>query len=178
MEKEIKSAHAVAHMAHLGQTRKFTGEPYIIHPQETLEILWEITNGERPFEEYQAALLHDVVEDTAVTMNDVEHDFGEKVGNLVFELTTDKKSKELKAVHLARKMSAMTESALDIKLCDRLSNIIGLEDTRIPNSFVKRYVLETHFILKNLERELTSIQKELAQRINNMLVFLKINRNF
>ena len=177
MENEIQAAYEFAKLAHYGQERKFTGEPYIVHPQETSEILWGVTDGKRPIEEYIAAILHDVVEDTDTTLEEIRRIFGQTVRDLVSELTNKRNIAGGKAAYLARKMNAMSGTALDIKLCDRLSNITGLEDTRIPTSFCKRYMLETHYILENLDRDLTLIQKDLTARIHSMLLFLKINRN-
>jgi len=72
---KIKKAHDFAVAAHEGQKRKFTGEDYIVHPEQTAQFLWEATNGEAAPEDYTAALLHDVVEDTPVTTLEIGQEF-------------------------------------------------------------------------------------------------------
>lgn len=76
----------------VGQTRESTNEPYIVHPLEVAEIVYNMGTG---FEYHKdwiqvavlAALLHDTVEDTEVTYNEIEATFGKKVRNTVFWLT-------------------------------------------------------------------------------------------
>jgi len=69
--------------SHIGQYRK-SGEPYIIHPILVASIVVSITNDESMA---IAALLHDVVEDTSVTIKQVEELFGKDVAHLVAGLT-------------------------------------------------------------------------------------------
>lgn len=180
MEERLRKAHMFAIAAHGKQERKFTGEPYTDHLEQTAQLLWDATNGKASNDEYVAALLHDVVEDTDITKEEVGRNFGGDVMGLVVELTINNEEKEAegKKVYLTRKLNAMTESALTIKFCDRLSNVLGLQDARIPIKFVRWYVKETNYILEHLERELTGTQKYLAKRIEKMLLYLKLNRGF
>lgn len=75
-----------------GQTRESTGEPYIVHPIEVADIVYSLGNQfgyQKDWIEVAviAALLHDTVEDTEVTYNQIENLFGAKVRNTVFWLT-------------------------------------------------------------------------------------------
>lgn len=171
-------AHSFAASAHKGQERKFTGRPYLEHLEETAHILWEATEGKADLDFYIAALLHDTVEDTEVTLAEVERVFGPRVAFLVDELTIDlkQKEKEGKKVYLARRLNEMSDVALSIKLSDRLSNVVGLENEKIPDSFVKWYIRETIYILDHIDRNLNDVQKELIDRIQKMVLYLKISR--
>ena len=82
--KLIIKAVQFAIKAHEGQTRKYTGEPYVVHPMavaRTLEV-----NG-MDGDTIAAALLHDVVEDTDVTAKDIMREFGTEISNIVIGVT-------------------------------------------------------------------------------------------
>ena len=66
--------------AHAGTERRGKGFPYIVHPMEAVEIVATITPDQ---ELLAAAALHDVVEDTDVTADDIRREFGERIANLV-----------------------------------------------------------------------------------------------
>lgn len=83
-EKALKFATK----AHEGQTRKGGNEPYINHPIEVSKIVQTMTEDE---EVWVAALLHDTVEDTPVTIEDIEKEFGARVKKLVEADTEDKR---------------------------------------------------------------------------------------
>lgn len=178
MSDRIKIAHEFATAAHKGQERKFTGEPYTKHLEETSQILWEATDGMANYDMYVAAILHDVVEDTEITLEEVGRHFGGCVMSLVDELTIneEKKKVEGKKIYLSRKMNEMSDPAFLIKLCDRLSNVGGLEDRRIPDKFVKWYIKETQYLLEHLTRELGTVAQQLIERIEWLLMYLKLNR--
>ncbi len=124
--------------AHQGQTRK-SGEPYIVHPILVAAITAKVSNDEMMV---QAALLHDVVEDTSYTIEELEHEFGYDVAHMVEGLTkiVEIRDEELvpsgsdeRLINSAltfRKMliaSIKDVRVLVIKLCDRLHNMLTLE---------------------------------------------------
>ena len=80
----VNKALAYATDAHKGQVRKYTGEPYIVHPIEVMETVRRVMDDP---EVQAAALLHDVVEDTPVSIRDIEDVFGPRVAALVSDLT-------------------------------------------------------------------------------------------
>ena len=138
--------------AHEGQTRK-SGEPYIVHPLLVAALTAKISNDETMV---QAALLHDVVEDTPFTIEEIKAIFGEDIAHLVEGLT---KIVEIRDVELApsdsderlinsaltfRKMliaSIKDVRILVIKLCDRLHNMLTLDALRTEKQ--KRIAEET-----------------------------------
>lgn len=82
----INLAGSFATNAHMGQTRKYTGEPYITHPTAVAELL-RINYKDTTEDMYMAALLHDTVEDTEATHEEIARFFGDKVSELVKGLT-------------------------------------------------------------------------------------------
>lgn len=130
MDKEdieyIKKAYAIAREAHEGQFRR-SGEPYIIHPVQVAKILYELGMDS---ESMIAALLHDVVEDTELTKDDVKKDFGEDVAELVEGVTKLGKvplftKEEQQAENVRKMLMAMSQDirVIIIKLADRIHNM-------------------------------------------------------
>lgn len=124
--KAIRHALDLAAEAHRGQTRK-TGEPYILHPIAVAQIcVEEIGLGPTAV---VCALLHDVVEDTSVTLDVIRQRFGEQVALIVDGLTKLDKSmlnpSFRQAENLARVMRAMLVDVrvVLIKMADRLHNM-------------------------------------------------------
>lgn len=122
----IAKAYDVAEEMHKGQLRK-SGEPYLIHPMAVAEILADLGMDE---ETIVAGLLHDVVEDTEYTRDDLVRDFGTEVELLVDGVTKlgslrFKNKEERQAENLRKMFLAMSKDirVLIIKLSDRLHNL-------------------------------------------------------
>ncbi|MFO0566609.1 MAG: bifunctional (p)ppGpp synthetase/guanosine-3',5'-bis(diphosphate) 3'-pyrophosphohydrolase [Polyangiaceae bacterium] len=126
----IRKAYHYSEWAHREQMRK-SGDPYFIHPVSVAEI---ITDLRLDSASVCAGLLHDVVEDTVATREDVAREFGEEVAHLVDGVTKLGKinftSKEDRQAESFRKMVvAMAQDirVLLVKLCDRLDNMRTLQ---------------------------------------------------
>ncbi|MBQ7043959.1 MAG: bifunctional (p)ppGpp synthetase/guanosine-3',5'-bis(diphosphate) 3'-pyrophosphohydrolase [Clostridia bacterium] len=122
----IKRAYEIAFKAHDGQFRH-SGEPYIIHPVQVAQILYKLGMDS---ESMVAALLHDVVEDTELTEDDVKKEFGEDVANLVEGVTKLGKvplftKEEQQAENVRKMLMAMSQDirVIIIKLADRIHNM-------------------------------------------------------
>lgn len=128
----IRAAYALARDAHSRQRRK-SGEPYIIHPLAVARIVAEeLELGTEPI---MAAFLHDVVEDTAYTIEDIKNHFGEDVAYLVGVVTKQKKKtyESSKQIDNFRQILSSLEydiRALLIKLADRLHNMRTLSSMK------------------------------------------------
>ena len=125
----IRLAYDYAAEAHKGQTRK-TGEPYIVHPLATAFILAEMRIDPIII---CAALLHDVPEDTAKTLNDIKENFGSEIASLVEGITKLGKLKyrgvERYIENLRKMFVAMAEDVrvMIIKFADRIHNLQTLD---------------------------------------------------
>ncbi|MFB2735607.1 bifunctional GTP diphosphokinase/guanosine-3',5'-bis pyrophosphate 3'-pyrophosphohydrolase [Shewanella mangrovisoli] len=122
----LKQAYQVARDAHEGQMRT-SGEPYITHPVAVARILAEMRLDH---ETLMAALLHDTIEDTYVTKEDLAEQFGEAVAELVEGVSKLDKlkfrdKKEAQAENFRKMMMAMTQDirVILIKLADRTHNM-------------------------------------------------------
>lgn len=130
--QRIREAFELARNAHADQKRK-TGEPYILHPIAVATICAkELMLDTNPV---MAAFLHDVVEDTDYTMEDIESRFGHDVAFLVRVVTKQKKDKydESKQVDNYKQMLDSVQydiRALLVKLADRLHNMRTLSSMR------------------------------------------------
>ncbi len=119
----IERAYATAEGAHADQKRQ-SGEPYVTHPVAVAQILADLGIGSKTI---AAALLHDTIEDTAYTLDQLHSDFGDEVAMLVDGVTKIDKVKygESAQAETVRKMIvAMSKDirVLIIKLADRLHN--------------------------------------------------------
>ncbi|MDR0972050.1 MAG: RelA/SpoT family protein [Bacteroidales bacterium] len=153
---EVRKAFVVANNAHKGVRRK-TGEPYIYHPLEVSRIAVE--DLELGATSIVCALLHDVVEDTEYTLEDIKNIFGDKVANIIDGLTKiddifDDKTKSLQAENFKKLIISMGDDirVILLKLCDRLHNMRTLDS--MPDT--KRYKIasETQTIYVPLSHRL------------------------
>ena len=152
----IEKAYRVACAAHKNQRRK-SGEPYIIHPLCVGIILADL---EMDKETIAAGILHDVVEDTAMTVEEIEKEFGDDVALLVDGVTklgqVDYKVEkvEIQAENLRKMFLAMAKDirVIIIKLADRLHNMRTLEYMRPEKQMEKA-------------RETMDIYAPIAQRL-------------
>ena len=130
--ERLRDAFEFAREAHSPQKRK-SGEPYIIHPVNVARIVAE--ELELGVDPVIAAFLHDVVEDTPYTIEDIKERFGDEVAFLVGVVTKEKKDKyvQSKQVDNFRQILASMQydvRALLIKLADRLHNMRTLSSMR------------------------------------------------
>ena len=132
--------------AHEGQVRKYSGEPYIVHPIEVMEIVKTVEHDDAML---AAALLHDVVEDTNVTIEEIESSFGADVAALVSDLTDvskpeDGNRKLRKAMDRAHSAKSSAR-AQTVKLADLISNSSDILEN--DPSFAKVYLHEKELLL-------------------------------
>lgn len=145
--KQLDQAIAFAAVAHAGQVRKYDGLPYITHPLRVMTIL-KNTAAIVTEDQLVAAVLHDVVEDTPVSIETIERRFGSGVAALVFDLT-DQCHVGNRAARKAlerQRQAAISPQAQDVKLADLIDNTasIALCD---PN-FARIYLKEKQALLE------------------------------
>eukprot|EP00045_Choanoeca_perplexa_P012197 m.132177 g.132177 ORF g.132177 m.132177 type:complete len:207 (-) comp15921_c0_seq1:1483-2103(-) len=123
-----------AAIAHTKQRRKDNVTPYINHPIGVANLLATV-GGVDDVEVLQAALLHDTVEDTDVTIEDIKANFGEAVATIVGEVTDEKNlnKHERKLLQIEHAKHASTKAKL-VKLADKLYNLRSLQ-TYLPDTW-------------------------------------------
>ncbi|HEV7290938.1 MAG TPA: HD domain-containing protein [Devosia sp.] len=159
-----RSALAFATAAHgsINQRRKYTGEPYIVHPKAVAEIVRTVPH-DGPM--IAAALLHDVVEDTPVTIEEILNEFGREVGELVDWLTdvslpsdgNRRKRKHLDLLHTAK----ATPAAKTIKLADLIDNTRTI--AKYDPSFWRVYKREKIALLEVLKEGDSTLWRRAVQ---------------
>ncbi|WP_330605324.1 RelA/SpoT family protein [Gehongia tenuis] len=139
--KVIEKAYRLAETAHTGQLRA-SGEPYFVHPYGVAVILTDLGLD---VDTIAAGLLHDVVEDTPVTLEEITDEFGSEIASLVDGVTKlsrfEFRTKEEQQAETYRKMFlAMAKDirVILIKLADRLHNMRTLEHLKNPDKAIMK----------------------------------------
>lgn len=124
---DIFLAARFAALKHHGQLRKGEDpEPYIVHPIEAAQLLSEVGGVTDP-DILIAALLHDTIEDTDATEEEISELFGSRVASIVVELTDDMSlPKEQRKLLQQEHAPSMSPEAKQVKMCDKMSNIFDL----------------------------------------------------
>jgi len=155
--------------AHRKQTRA-DGNAYITHPVEVAKIVKQFKRSHNIEALISAAYLHDTIEDTDATAEDLTKMFGGLVASLVKELTSDEQGaaykEKGKTQYLKDKMSGMSNWALVVKLADRLHNVSDLT-TGKSKAWATKYHKATTETMAELEknRSLTGTQKKMIAAI-------------
>jgi (p)ppGpp synthase/HD superfamily hydrolase len=173
----VEKARIFATAAHAAvkQVRKYTGEPYINHPFHVMSIVKTVTHTP---EMLAAALLHDVVEDTGVTIELIEQEFGSEVANLVGWLTDVSRPedgnratrKQLDMEHTAQAPAA----AQTIKLADLISNTSSI--VKYDMNFAETYLKEKAALLKVLTKGEPALISWAQATVVNGLSVIEHNR--
>lgn len=170
LNENALQALRVATKAHAGQTRK-SGGAYINHPKEVARFVKKFKRSNNLDALISAAYLHDTIEDTDTTYDDLVKQFGGLIAGMVKELTTDKKASDAigKGEYIANKMAKMSSWSLVIKLADRLANVQDI-DTR-PPEFQKRYASQTKLAFDRLktDRYLSKTHKKIMSAIEDKI---------
>ena len=149
----VEKARIFATAAHAAvkQVRKYTGEPYINHPIHVMSIVKTVPHTDAML---AAALLHDTVEDTGVTFELIEQEFGSEVANLVSWLTDVSRPEDgNRAVrkHIDLEHTAQAPAAAQtIKLADLISNTSSI--VKHDLNFAETYLKEKQALLQVLTK--------------------------
>lgn len=141
---EIQKTIEFATLAHGDQKRKYTGEDYITHP---ISVMNRLNGFGFTGDILHAAILHDVVEDTPVTLEDIRSEFGDGITNIVEELTDvyipskfpDLNRKARKKLEIER-LSKISKEAQTIKLSDIIDNLPSIMEN--DPGFGRKYIQE------------------------------------
>ena len=171
LDEDYRDAARYAAQAHAGQQRS-GGKPYISHPVRVANLVRKYKDSAKLDKLLSAAFLHDTIEDTDTTEEQLRKMFGDLVATLVTELTSDKEKIEKlgKAEYLTQKMINMSSWGLVIKLADRLDNVADIKTAKTPE-WRHRYREETESILSKLEqsRKLSGTHQNIIAAIRGKL---------
>ncbi|QHM73308.1 GTP pyrophosphokinase [Mixta intestinalis] len=150
LEEQARRYATEVHAA-AGQRRKYTDEPYIVHPAAVVELVRSVTDNEAML---AAAWLHDTVEDTGTTLDDITHQFGADVAALVAMLTDDKqpqaKNRAARKVAHFRHTAEASPQAQTIKLADIIDNTRAI--VQYDPHFARIYLVEKQVQIALLQR--------------------------
>jgi (p)ppGpp synthase/HD superfamily hydrolase len=141
MERDVVSeAVMFATHAHLGQPKKGTRAPYIWHPLSVGKLLHDV---DAPLELVVAGILHDTVEDTAVTLEEIENRFGHRVAELVKGCSESDKSSswEERKMHTIKSLRAAPDEVKIVSAADKLDNLrtINTDLRKVGDRVWKRF---------------------------------------
>lgn len=138
--QRVLDAAIFATAKHGDQKRKYSGVPYVTHPLAVAQMV-DVAGGSG--EQILAAILHDVLEDTPTTREEIAKEFGEKVATLVVELTKTTKPEDGNRATRARmerdRLANISPEAKLIKLADLLHNSSSImrEDPKFARTYVQ-----------------------------------------
>lgn len=191
VNSEVLNAISFAAIAHAKQTRKYNGHPYIVHPIDVVDILNVLLSNSNLWYDFDysdrvhmliAAALHDTIEDTDVTAEDITKNFNAEVTELVVGLTNvSKLQPELNRAQRkqldAENLSKQPVRVQIIKVADIYSNTSAIVEE--DPVFAKKYISEKLelieyltklpvWLIKELKTHLLSLQQKLQQKENHV----------
>lgn len=169
----IRKADAFAEKAHAGVPRKYSGAPYITHPRRVKDAVMKLEDATE--EMGAAALLHDVVEDTPITIETIKLEFGEKVAELVGWLTNEPKvpgeNRLIRKKKNAARLAGAPKQAQKIKMLDRMDNL-GEMDLKGDRNFALVYLQESWDLLYavgNADEKLSKVFEYILHKMETEL---------
>ena len=164
----VEKARVFATAAHaaVGQVRKYTFEPYMVHPTEVANIVASVPHTR---EMLAAAYLHDTVEDTGVTLDLIRAEFGDEIADLVGWLTdVSQPADGNRAARKAKDRAHSAEAPADaqtVKLADVLSNTRTI--VQHDEKFARTYLEEKRLLLAVMDKGDATLMAEARKYIGD-----------
>ncbi|TIA92942.1 hypothetical protein E3P99_00375 [Wallemia hederae] len=164
---QLLSAVTFASVKHSEQRRKdIDGTPYINHVIGVAQLL--ASNGHTSVHTLQAAILHDTVEDTATTLDELRDVFGERVASIVHECTDDKSlPKQARKQAQIDKAGCVSIEAQQVKLADKLYNLRDLQRCPPPDWTVHR-IKEYYTWARNVTCQMRQASEPLSRLLDDV----------
>lgn len=164
----ILRAASLAREAHAGQKRKYTDAPFIVHPARVAGRVAVHPRATKAM--VVAAFLHDVVEDTPYTLDDVSAAFGSEVAQLVGELTNPSKGTKVPRQERKRqdrkRLARISDEAKIIKLLDRIDNLHDMGNA--PKGFRDKYCEESRLLVEVIGDADPELKAELLDTVERL----------
>lgn len=145
----VERAAVFARRAHAGQLRKYTGQPYIVHPASVAALVQEVDHTPAMV---AAAWLHDVVEDCGVTVDELRRQFGNDVAALVESLTDQAPrllgNRTVRKAWECHRLAEIDPRAKTVKLADLIDNTTSIVEN--DRRFARIYLREKEALLAAL----------------------------
>jgi (p)ppGpp synthase/HD superfamily hydrolase len=158
----ISTADAIAESAHAGQVSKYTGAPYVRHPRAVAALVMTVAHTPAMI---AAALLHDVLEDTAVTEDELRAAVGDEVTGLVKELTDQVPpsagNRALRKQLEAERLAATSAQAQTIKMGDLIDNVKSI--AAHDRGFARVYLREKDALIALLTKADPALRERARQ---------------
>jgi len=156
-------AQELAYKAHKGQKRKYTEEPYFNHVASVARMVSEILPGNS--DAVEIAYLHDVLEDTEVTYEELEEEFGFEVASRVLALSDLNKdgNRASRKAGYAAQISTSDSVVHTIKLCDLIDNTRTI--VVFDPKFAKTYIPEKKEMIKACWKSESYLLKTMAESL-------------
>ncbi len=161
----LDTPRVLAHAAHYGAKRKYGGQPFVSHPSRVARRLAERTASDKL---RNAALLHDTVEDTDLTLDEIREHVGSDVADLVDQVTNRKVeglSRDEQKERDRQHVMAASPEAKTLKLADRIDNLNDLDSPEVDPKWLDKYLDESEKLLGILKGTDEELEKELANAI-------------
>jgi len=166
MADTLALAQKFAKQAHnsINQRRKYSDNPYWVHPERVAKLVASVGGT---IEQQAAAWLHDVVEDTPVTIEDIEKYFGAKIAAIVSDLTDvstpDQGNRATRKGIDRQHSAAASPEAQTVKLADLIDNTESI--VKNDKAFAKIYLQEKRLLLDVLTKGNEDLQKMAWERL-------------
>ncbi len=161
-EKLVRCAAGFAAYKHRNQRRKYTNELYFVHCKEVADLVASVSNDKNVV---MAAYLHDTLEDTDATYDEIASIFGFAVADLVLEVTDVSKpsdgNREVRKALDRNHIAKASKNGQLIKLADLISNTTSIVE-RDPQ-FAVKYMAEKELLLKVIDPSLPLYDQALAK---------------
>lgn len=173
----VVKAYNFAEQAHKSEKRKFSDLPYFSHVKYVARTLEDLHCHP---DLVAAGFLHDILENTSISSQELKDEFGEKIFSIIYSLSNNEEEIKKfggKRLYLAAKLIQLDDDSLTVKLADRYHNVLFLEHDATPEEFIKKYYKETKYIISSLldsGRNFNEVQMALIKRIEAILEFLRI----
>lgn len=163
------NAISFAFIKYGGLKRKKKDIPYVIHPIRITMILHAAGFNEFDHEDLMiAALFHDLIEDTDIKLNEIENNYGKKVGQIVVELSKPEGTKGRKKDEWLEGFVKSSKEAKIIKLADRIDNLMDMKGVW-SNEKQRSYAEQARIILRVCGDANEQLAKKLSQITNETL---------